>query len=210
VALQKNPANEMIKVNYREILKKKKVGIAGVGGLGSNCAVSLARVGLGELIICDFDVVSVSNLNRQYYFVHQVGTPKVQALHDNIEMINPVVKVTAHHIRLDPVNMKHIFRDCDIIIEAFDQAEMKQMIYETVIEEMGDKVLISGMGLGGWGNNNSITQNKFGNLYICGDMQTEVSDEFPPLAPRVCIVANMQANLAMDLLIKSHNGNSIE
>jgi sulfur carrier protein ThiS adenylyltransferase len=200
----------MIGVNYREILKKKKVGIAGVGGLGSNCAVSLARVGVGELVICDFDVVSVSNLNRQYYFINQVGVPKVKALQENIEMINPVVNVVAHHIRLDPNNIQQIFKDCDIIIEAFDLAEMKQMIYETVIEEMGDKVLISGMGLGGWGSNNTICQRQFGNLYICGDMQTEVSDESPPLAPRVCIVANMQANLAMDLLLKSNHENYAE
>jgi sulfur carrier protein ThiS adenylyltransferase len=200
----------MTRVNYREILKYKRVGIAGVGGLGSNCAVSLARVGVGELIVCDFDVVSVSNLNRQYYFINQVGMPKVKALQENIEMINPLVRVIPHHIRLDPSRIKQIFGGCDIIIEAFDQAEMKQMIYETVIEEMEDKVLISGMGLGGWGMNNSIRERKFGNLYICGDMQTEVSEELPPLAPRVCIVANMQANLAMDLLIKSHYGNPTE
>jgi sulfur carrier protein ThiS adenylyltransferase len=196
-----------VKVDYKKILQSKTVGIAGAGGLGSNCAISLARVGIGKLVICDFDVVSESNLNRQYYFIDQIGCPKVNAIKTNIARVNPCVNVQIHHEKLNPELVVSCFMDCDIIVEAFDLAEMKKMICETVLSEMPDKYLISGMGLGGWGNNNAIKTRNYGKLFICGDLLTEVSEEFPPLAPRVGIVANMQANLVLQLLIKQENGN---
>jgi len=112
----------------KEILKNKIVGIAGCGGLGSNCAVALARVGIGKIIIADFDTIEESNLNRQYYFFDQIGKKKVQCLKENIHMINPNVKVEAHNIMLDSNNIVDIYRNCDVIVEAFDKAKMKQMI----------------------------------------------------------------------------------
>jgi sulfur carrier protein ThiS adenylyltransferase len=116
----------------KEKLGKHTVGIAGAGGLGSNCAVALARVGIGKLIIADFDVVSESNLNRQYYFRNQIREVKVNALKKNIALINPDVKVEEHLVKLNPENIPLIFKDCDVIVEAFDLAEMKQMIIENV------------------------------------------------------------------------------
>jgi sulfur carrier protein ThiS adenylyltransferase len=197
-----------VRTDYKEILQSKTVGIAGAGGLGSNCAIALARVGIGKLIICDFDIVSEGNLNRQYYFIKQIGFPKVMAIRDNINQVNPNVQVEIHHEKLDENLIISIFRDCDIIVEAFDLAEMKKMICETVLSKMPDKFIISGMGLGGWGNNNLIRTHQFDKLFICGDLETEVSEEYPPLAPRVGIVSSMQANLVLELLINQKNGNS--
>ena len=187
--------------NLSDILKNKTVGIAGAGGLGSNCAVALARVGVGNLIITDFDVIDKSNLNRQYYFLHQLGQKKVIALRNNINLINPEVKVNAIDIKLQAEDIVKIFSDCDVIVEAFDLAEMKHMIIETVLLEMPDKIIVSGVGLAGWGNNNSITISYSDRLIICGDGETEVSDDLPPLAPRVGIVANMQANQVLEILL---------
>lgn len=185
----------------KAIVGSKSVGIAGAGGLGSNCAVALARVGVGRLVIADFDVVSRENLNRQYFFAGQVGQKKVDALRENIERINPGVIVEAHDLRLDHVNIPRLFGTCNIIVEAFDLAEMKKMIAETVIEKMPGKLLVMGIGVAGFGNNDAISTIKIDNIYICGDRENETAERLPPLAPRVGIVANMQANQVLELLI---------
>jgi sulfur carrier protein ThiS adenylyltransferase len=182
-------------------LKDKVVGIAGCGGLGSNCAVALARVGVGRLVIADHDKVDVSNLNRQYFFSDQVGKAKVLALKENIYRIDHMIKVEIHEIKLSEDNIPAVFKDCEVILEAFDRAEMKQMIIETVLEKMQDKYLICGSGLAGWGDNESIGMTISGKVYIFGDGTNEVSDQYPPLAPRVGIVANMQANQVLEILL---------
>ena len=187
----------------KAIVGSKSVGIAGAGGLGSNCAVALARVGVGRLVIADFDVVSRENLNRQYFFTGQVGQKKVDALRENIERINPGVIVEAHDLRLDPVNIPRLFDACNIIVEAFDLAAMKKMIAETVIEKMPGKILVMGIGVAGFGNSDAIETIKIDNIYICGDRVSETVERLPPLAPRVGIVANMQANQVLELLIAS-------
>lgn len=187
----------------KEILKDKIVGIAGCGGLGSNSAVALARVGVGTLILADFDVIEESNLNRQYYFHHQIGKKKVVCLKENILLINPKTHILAHDKKLNGEDFYRIFKDCDVIVEAFDRAEMKQMIIETVIDEMPKTPLVIGLGMAGWGDSNTIHSRKVDNLYICGDEKSEVSEELPPLAPRVGMVANMQANTVLELLLNN-------
>ncbi|HNW89806.1 MAG TPA: sulfur carrier protein ThiS adenylyltransferase ThiF [Bacteroidales bacterium] len=185
----------------RSILKTKTIGIAGCGGLGSNCAVALARVGIGKLIICDFDIIVESNLNRQYFFYDQIGQKKAHALKENIHRINPAVTIEAHDIKLDPENIIELFSGCDIIVEAFDRADMKKMIIETVLNKMPDLPLVSGIGLSGWGNSNAIQMKQSGDLYICGDGISEATEDNPPLAPRVGIAANMQANTVLEILL---------
>jgi sulfur carrier protein ThiS adenylyltransferase len=194
-------------MNYqqiRKILSKKTVGIAGAGGLGSNCAAALARVGIGKIIICDFDIISKDNLNRQYYFYEQIGQKKVFTIEENIHYINPKVKIESHDIKLDPHSIKRIFRHCNVIVEAFDLADMKQMIIETVLTELPQIPLITGIGMAGWGNNNNIKMRKVDNLYICGDEKSEIAEDLPPMAPRVGIVANMQANTVMEILLNEY------
>lgn len=185
----------------QKILKHYKVGIAGCGGTGSNCAVALARVGIGELVIVDFDVVEKSNLNRQYFFYDQIGIPKSVALKENIYRINPFVKVQSHIKFLDANAVKELFFNCDVIVEAFDKPGMKQMIIETVLVDMPSKYIVSGNGMAGWGNSHDIKPFYFDKLIICGDMQRAVDEENPPLAPRVGIVSQMMANEIISILL---------
>lgn len=188
----------------KSILSEKTIGIAGCGGLGSNCAVALTRIGIGKLIIVDFDVIQESNLNRQQYYTDQIGQKKSFTLEENLYFMNPNVKVEPHDVKLGPAEIIRIFEKCDVIIEAFDLAEMKQMIIETVLAEMPDMPLICGMGMAGFGMNESIRMEAYDNLYICGDFETEIAVDMPPMAPRVGIVAYMQANQAVELIIKKH------
>jgi len=185
-----------------EDLQNKTVGIAGCGGLGSNCAVALARVGVGHLIIVDFDIISESNLNRQYYFYDQIGSPKIQALKENIERINPLVKVTAINLKLDDQNIKDIFDGVDVLVEAFDRSDQKQIIIESALATWPERPLVIGIGMAGWGGIDMIKMKQYGNLYICGDRVTEIGPEMPPLAPRVGIVANIQANTVLQILLE--------
>lgn len=185
----------------KAILKNKCVGIAGCGGLGSNAAVALARVGVGRLIIADFDVVSESNLNRQYYFYDQIGFYKAEKLQENIARINPYTLVDAHVEVMDKENIPSLFRGCDVVVEAFDGADMKQMLIEVMTEKLHHIPVVSGVGMAGWGMNDIIKETQYGNLYVCGDMQTEATEQIPPLAPRVGIVSNMQANVALNILL---------
>ena len=183
-------------------LSKFTVGIAGAGGLGSNCAVALARSGVGTLVIVDYDVIETPNLNRQYYFKSQVGLMKTVALEENIRNIDPEVKVISHQKKLDKFNIAEIFSGCNIIVEAFDSSEMKEMLIETVQVLIPGIPIIVGSGMAGWGKTNEITSRKIDDtLYVCGDESTEVSENMPPIAPRVGIVANMQANLVIEILM---------
>jgi sulfur carrier protein ThiS adenylyltransferase len=180
-----------------------RVGIAGAGGLGSNCAVALARSGVGTLVISDFDVIEPANLNRQCYFASQVGTFKTVALKENIARINPDIIVIAHTEKLDKLNIPEIFASCDVIVEAFDSDKMKEMLAETVQTRMPGTPLVMGSGLAGWGKNEAIKFRKIDEtLYICGDESTTAGEEMPPMAPRVGIVANMQANTVVEILMK--------
>ena len=191
-------------MNFSEIkanLKRNTVGIAGCGGLGSNAAVALARVGIGKLIIADFDKIEESNLNRQYFFFDQIGKYKAPTLMENINRINPGVLVEAHTIKLAPKDVIELYKKCDVIVEAFDKAEMKEMIAETVLSELPEKPLVCGVGLAGWGGNELIKVKRYDNLYIVGDHISETSQDDPPIAPRVGIVANMMANVVLELLL---------
>jgi len=184
------------------ILQDSTVGIAGAGGLGSNAAVSLVRAGLGTLIIADFDRVETSDLNRQYYFIEQLGKPKVEALLDNLKRINPHSRCQTHVIKIEPGNVAAIFGAADILIEAFDRAEMKQMLIDAWLSLFPEKPIIVASGLAGIGKTDKLHTRKMGNLYICGDEETECEECISPMAPRVSIVANMQANLALELLVQ--------
>lgn len=189
-------------LTIKEHLSRFRVGIAGAGGLGSNCAAALARSGVGILVICDFDFVDISNLNRQFYFMDQVGMAKADALRDNIARIDPDVRVITHHERLTRGNIKRIFRECDVVVEAFDESEMKEMLIETIQTELKQIPVIAASGVAGWGKNEEIHSRKIDDtLYVCGDGSSEVSKDEPAMGPRVAIVANMQANLAIEILM---------
>lgn len=184
-------------------LSRFRVGIAGAGGLGSNCAAALARCGVGTLVIADFDIIEKENLNRQYYFTDQTGMLKTVALKENIYRINPEVFVIIHQKKLDRHNVPDIFSGCNVIVEAVDEPAMKQMIIETVQLKMPGIPVVAGSGLAGWGKNEMIRYRKIDDtLYICGDESSEVSADHSAVAPRVGIVANMQANVVIDILMR--------
>jgi sulfur carrier protein ThiS adenylyltransferase len=184
-------------------LKTRTAGIAGAGGLGSNCAAALVRVGIGRLVICDFDRVEEPNLNRQFYFRDQIGQPKVEALKTNLLRINPFLILEIHQVRLNPENIPDLYCQVDVLFEAFDQADQKEMIIESAVSTWPERPIIIGSGMAGFGNSNLIRMRSSGNIYICGDESTETGPEMPPLAPRVGMVANMMANVGIDLLLKS-------
>ncbi len=187
------------------IWQSSVVGIAGAGGLGSNIAISLARAGVGTLIIADFDTVSIENLNRQQYSLAQVGKSKVEALADNIKAFNPFIKLEIHHIKVNPANLNSIFSSADILLEAFDDASQKEMLINTWLELFPCRPIIAASGIAGYGKNELIHSTSYDKLHIIGDMQSELEPGISPIAPRVATIANMQANLALELLVVNHN-----
>ena len=183
-------------------VKCATVGIAGVGGLGSMVAIALARTGVGRLIIADFDLVEPSNLNRQQYFVDQLGDAKVYALRDTLARINPYVHVTACHLRLVPENLAEIFGTVDVLVEAFDRADQKAMLVDAFTAQFPDKPVVAGSGMAGCGPANTIlTRRGFGNLYLCGDGETAAAPGVGLMAPRVGVAAHHQANAVLRLLL---------
>ncbi len=183
-----------------ETFSKATIGVAGCGGLGSNCAIALARCGIGKLIIADFDKLEPSNLNRQQFRLDQLGQPKALALKDNIEAVSPIPEVVAHDVILTAHNIPQIFDGCDIIVEAFDKADQKTMIIETVTAKMPDVWIVAASGIAGIGYLDALAVKKYGKLVIVGDNKTEPGDGVPLLAPRVTIAANMQADLVLQIL----------
>ena len=184
------------------ILRASTVGIAGAGGLGSNVAVSLTRAGIGRIIVADSDLIEPSNLNRQQYFIPQIGMAKVKALRENLKKISRFTEIEIHYIRLTKANIPKIFAPVDIMVEALDRGKAKEMLLDCWISHFPLKPIIVASGLAGFGRNRKLHTRKIGNLYICGDEESECRPGVSPMAPRVALVANMQANLVLELLIK--------
>jgi len=181
-------------------IKKACVGIAGLGGLGSSVAIALARIGVGKLILVDFDVVEPSNLNRQQYFVDQIGKPKTEALLENLKRINPYVEYQIKTLRLTRENSDQIFNDAEIVVEAFDRADQKAMLLESISE----KPIVGASGVAGFGSEKSIQVRKIGSyIYLVGDFETAATPGCGLMAPRVGIVSHIQANLVLQEILKS-------
>jgi len=185
-----------------EKVKRAAVGIAGAGGLGSAIAIALARIGVGRLVIADFDVVEPSNLNRQQFFVDQIGLPKVEALRENLARINPYVTVTVHNLRLTAGNIPPLFAEVDVMVEAFDAADQKAMLAETFLGHCPGKPLVAASGLAGFAPSNTVTTRRAGrNFYLVGDGETAARPGEGLMAPRVGIAAHHQANAVLRLLL---------
>ncbi len=182
-----------------EALSKATIGIAGCGGLGSNIAVSLVRAGIGNLIIADYDIVELSNLNRQYYFIEDVNNKKVEVLAKKLLQINPDCKINIIDKKLERSDISFLFNEADIMMEAFDKAEAKQWLIEEWSTLYPEKPIVSGNGLGGIGRLEKLNVKKVGRLYFCGD--GESSEKEGLCSARVAIVANMQVSFAIELLM---------
>lgn len=183
-------------------LSRACIGIAGLGGLGSNIAVQLARLGVGRLVLVDFDRVELSNLNRQHYRLCDLGQPKPTALLTQLQQINPYLRYEPHCLRLTPQNIPAIFADCSIICEAFDDAAAKAMLTTTVLQQLPQSVLVACSGMAGNDSANAITTKKrLQRLYLCGDDTTDINTDGSLLAPRVSVCAAHAATMVMRLLL---------
>ena len=192
-------ANTYLTPEERAALESARVGIAGAGGLGSNCAMHLVRAGVKHLTVVDFDVVNESNLNRQFFFRDQIGQKKVDALKANLLRIEPDADIRAVDMRLDASSAREIFADCGIVVEAFDAVDAKVMLVSAFASS--GKKLVTASGLAGWGRSNAMRVRKMGNIVAIGDGETSVGDGAAPVSPRVGIAAAMQANAVVSLLL---------
>ena len=181
------------------MLESARVGIAGAGGLGSNCAMHLVRAGVQHLTVVDFDVVNESNLNRQFFFRDQLGQKKVEALKENLLRIDPDADIRAVDAKIDAASVKEIFADCDIVVEAFDVVDAKVMLVSSFASS--GKNLVTASGLAGWGRSNEMRVRKMGNIVAVGDGETAVGANAAPASPRVGIAAAMQANSVVAMLL---------
>jgi sulfur carrier protein ThiS adenylyltransferase len=188
--------------NVHKRLKQSKVAIAGLGGLGSNIAVMLARIGVGQLLLVDFDIVEPSNLNRQSYYISHLGLPKTIALKKQLEEINPFIKIETETVKITEENVKQLFNGYDIICEAFDKPDQKSMLINTALELLPNSKIVSGSGMAGYESSNLIkTTNPMKRLYLCGDLENAARVGRGLMAPRVNICAGHQANMILRLLI---------
>ena len=192
-------ANTYLTPEERAVLESARVGIAGAGGLGSNCAMHLVRAGVQHLTVVDFDVVNESNLNRQFFFRDQLGQKKVEALKENLLRIDPDADIRAVDMRLGASSAQEVFADCDIVVEAFDVVDAKVMLVSSFASS--GKKLVTASGLAGWGRSNEMKVRKMGNIVAVGDGETAVGANAAPTSPRVGIAAAMQANSVVAILL---------
>jgi sulfur carrier protein ThiS adenylyltransferase len=185
----------------QKLFSETAVVICGLGGLGSNIAISLARAGVGHLHLIDFDRVDISNLNRQQYFADQIGSFKTEALTANLKMIAPYCDVTADCVRLDEDNMSELLKNEGIICEAFDKADQKAMLVNCVLENMPEKYLVAASGMAGIAPANLITTKRITKrFYLCGDGVSDVEDGMGLVAARVMICAAHQAHTVIRII----------
>lgn len=195
---------DLLKRNVKGIsgkLKKAKVCILGLGGLGSNVAILLARAGIGYLKLVDFDIVEASNLNRQQYRISHIGMKKTEAIRTIIKEINPFVEIEVLNKKVDRENILSIVGDVEIVVEAFDRAETKAMAIEELLIN-GDKILVSASGMAGLGSANEIITRKIrDNFYLVGDNYSDYEEYSGIMSTRVMICAAHQANIVLRIIL---------
>ena len=177
------------------------VAVCGLGGLGSNIAIALARAGIGKLILIDFDRVDITNLHRQQYKAEQIGMYKTVALAENLKEIAPYISLEIHTERITEDNAVTLLQDADIICEAFDDAECKAMLTNTVLTEMRDKYLVAASGMAGLYDANRIkTRKVMSKFYLCGDEVSDVAEGIGLVSSRVMVCAAHQAHAVLRIL----------
>lgn len=182
-------------------LNSASVAVCGLGGLGSNIALALARAGVGKLHIIDFDKVDISNLNRQQYFPEQLGEPKTEALFDTLKRIAPYCEIKKDCVKLSEDNMKQLLADESIIAEAFDKADQKAMLVNYVLGNMPEKYLVAASGMAGLAPSNMITTKRVtSHFYICGDGVSDIADGMGLISSRVLICAAHQAHAVIRII----------
>lgn len=196
---------EALNIRHGEDLQNKisaaRVAVCGLGGLGSNIAIALARAGVGHLHLIDFDRVDLTNLNRQQYAVGQLGQYKTDALQETLSLVSPYCDVTCDTIQVTEENLPDLLKTEDYICEAFDRAEAKAMLVSGVLEHFPEKYLVSGSGLAGLGSANTIqTRRVSQRFYLCGDGTSDSSVGLGLVASRVLVCAAHEANMILRLI----------
>lgn len=196
---------EALNIRHGEDLQNKisaaRVAVCGLGGLGSNIAIALARAGVGHLHLIDFDRVDLTNLNRQQYAVGQLGQYKTDALRETLSLVSPYCDVTCDTVRVTEENLPDLLRNEDYICEAFDRAEAKAMLVSGVLEHFPEKYLVASSGLAGLGSANTIqTRRVSKRFYLCGDGTSDSSVGLGLVASRVLVCAAHEANMILRLI----------
>lgn len=190
----------------RTKLRNARVAVAGLGGLGSHIAVMLARSGIGELLLVDFDTVDVTNLNRQMYLIPQLGKPKAEALPEILYQINPYLTYRSVCIKVTPDNVKELFSEYPIVCEAFDKPDQKAMLVRELLMQCPKTTVVSGNGMAGYADANEIrTCQVMKRLYVCGDQSTDVGNGIGLIAPRVAVCAAHEANKVLQLIMQTES-----
>lgn len=196
---------EALNIRHGEDLQNKisaaRVAVCGLGGLGSNIAIALARAGVGHLHLIDFDQVDLTNLNRQQYAVGQLGQYKTDALRETLSLVSPYCDVTCDTIQVTEENLPDLLKTEDYICEAFDRAEAKAMLVSGVLEHFPEKYLVAGSGLAGLGSANTIQTRRISKrFYLCGDGTSDSSVGLGLVASRVLVCAAHEANMILRLI----------
>lgn len=186
----------------QEKISNAKVAVLGLGGLGSNICMALAKLGVGNMLIVDFDKVDITNIFRQNYSLSDIGEYKTDATLKQMQEINPYLNIKTLNVRVTAENISEIISGYDIICEAFDDKETKSLIINEILEKYDDKIIVSGNGMAGYKSLNLIKTRRFGNrLYICGDMENGIETEKTLVAPRVCACAMHEANMVLQIIL---------
>lgn len=183
----------------RRVLASARIGMAGAGGLGSNCAVFLARTGIRHFVIADPDVVALSNLNRQHFFPRHLGLSKVEALGDVLRELNPSIALRLERRALDGAAARALFAGCDVVVEAVDDPGTKKTLVEALL--LGGFRVVSASGMAGWGGAPMTARRLGGRLVVVGDHTSEIGPGMPPLAPRVVMAAALEADAVLEMLL---------
>ena len=192
-------------IEFQKKISSTTVAVCGLGGLGSNIAISLARAGIGKLILIDFDKVDITNLHRQQYKANQIGMCKTEALQNNLKEINPYLETKIHTICLDESNAKDVLADADIICEAFDNAEAKANIVNFVLSEMPNKYIVAASGMAGLDSANLIKTRKVSKrFYLCGDEVNDIKDGIGLVSTRVMLCAAHQAHTVLRIIAEEY------
>ena len=187
--------------DLQEKFSSATVAVCGLGGLGSNIAIALARAGIGKLLLIDFDRVDITNLHRQQYKANQIGLYKADALAENLLEIAPYTEMKTVTAKITEENFADLLKGADVVCEAFDNAEAKAMLVNGVLEQLPDCYLVAASGMAGMDTPNTIrTRKVMGRFYLCGDETNDVADTIGLVAPRVMLCAAHQAHAVLRIL----------
>lgn len=186
----------------QEKFRAATVAVLGLGGLGSNVSICLARAGIGKLILIDFDKVDITNIHRQQYKLEQIGLEKTKALADNLREINPFMEIETHQVKVNESNIHQLLNEADIVCEAFDNAKSKAMLVNYVLEHFPDKYIVSGSGMAGFNSANMISTKKISKrFYLCGDGVSDVNLGIGLISSRVMACAAHEAHMVLRILM---------